>query len=61
MRRNLEPFTHPAWIVSGSQLDKVIKDMEAGKIPLPDDGPVDRDDLDPETRARLFRATGGQS
>lgn len=60
MKRNLDPLPHPAYIVSGDQLDNVIAEMEAGTMPLPD-APVRRSDLEPEQRDRLYRATGGRS
>jgi hypothetical protein len=57
-RRRLEPLTHPALVCSGAQLDSVIAELEAGTMPLPDEGAVWRSELPVETCLRLARATG---
>jgi hypothetical protein len=57
-RPRLSPLPHPAFISSGPQLDSVIEEMEAGTMPLPDEGAVWRPDVPAEQRHRLARATG---
>lgn len=58
----LQPLTHPAFVSSFAQLDKVIGEMEAGTMPLPtEDGEriaVWRPELTRDQRHRLARATG---
>jgi hypothetical protein len=56
--RRLEPLTHPAIVCGGAQLLTVIEELEAGTMPLPDEGAIWREDLPLATRQRLARATG---
>jgi hypothetical protein len=56
-RRPLVRLPHPALVVSGPQLDKVITELEAGTYPPPEFA-VWRDDLPREQAIRLARATG---
>jgi hypothetical protein len=58
MKLRFEPLPHPAFVCSGSQLDGVIEEMEAGTMPGPDEGAVWRPELDVTTCERLARATG---
>jgi hypothetical protein len=57
---NIKPkfeMPHPAIVCSGPQLDSVIRDLEAGTYPQPEDA-IWRGDLPRETAIRLARATG---
>jgi hypothetical protein len=57
IRPRLANLPHPAIVCSGPQLDSVIRDLEAGTCPQPEDA-VWRDDLPREQAIRLARATG---
>ena len=48
---------HPAIIVSGPQLMRVISELEAGTYPQPDDA-IWRGDLPRDLAVRLAKATG---
>lgn len=48
---------HPAIVVSGPQLLKVISELEAGTYPQPEDA-IWRDDLPRDLAVRLAKATG---
>jgi hypothetical protein len=48
---------HPAIVCSGPQLDSVIKELEAGTYPQPEDA-IWRGDLPRDLAVRLAKATG---
>lgn len=54
---SMKRLPHPAIVVSGPQLNKVIEDLEAGTYPQPEDA-IWRDDLPREIAIRLAKATG---
>lgn len=56
-KASMRALPHPAIIVSGPQLLRVITELEAGTYPQPDDA-IWRDDLPRDLAERLARATG---
>ena len=55
--RTMFRMPHPAIIVSGSQLETVISELEAGTYPQPEDA-IWRGDLPVPIAIRLAKATG---